>query len=125
MGINTLYGKKCYLFSSLLNYEQGKLELPPKDDRIYFGCSLGIHGLIILANGVVQACRRIPSVVGKVPEQKLIDIFIKSPEINEFRKVENLQKCSKCELLQVCRGCPAVSYGVYGDWTVPDPQCWK
>ncbi len=77
------------------------------------------------ANGVVQACRRIPSVVGKVPEQKLIDIFIKSPEINEFRKVENLQKCSKCELLQVCRGFPAVSYGVYGDWTVPDPQCWK
>jgi len=113
------------LFSVLLGYEKGTVTLPPKDDIIYFGCSLGIHGLIVLADGTVQACRRFPSVVGKVPENKLLDIFINSPQINEYRDISRLQKCSKCELIQICRGCPAVSYGVYGDWTAPDPQCWK
>lgn len=122
---STLYGKKCYLLSTLLAYEEGRLKLPPQDNKIYFGCSLGIHGLILLANGEVHACRRFYSRVGSIKEEKLLDIFINSPQINEYRNVELLQKCSKCELLQVCRGCPAVSNAVYGDWTAPDPQCWK
>lgn len=121
----TLYGKKCYLLSTLLPHEKKDLKLPPKDNKIYFGCSLGIHGLILLANGEVHACRRFNSKVGHVKENSLLDIFIKSPQINEYRNVHLLEKCSKCELLQVCRGCPAVSHAMTGDWKSPDPQCWK
>ena len=65
---DTTYGKKCYLLSSLLPYEQNRLKLPPKDGKVYFGCSLGIHGLILLANGEVHACRRFNSKVGHVKE---------------------------------------------------------
>ena len=34
-------------------------------------------------------------------------------------------KCSKCELLAFCRGCPAVASGKSGDFYAADPQCWK
>ncbi len=121
----TKYGKKCYLFSALLNYESGDIKLPPKDGKIYFGCSIGIHGMIILADGKVNACRRFPSEIGDIKKSKLLDIFLNSPKLNEYRGVDKLEKCSKCELMQICRGCPAIAYSTYGRWNAPDPQCWK
>ena len=43
----------------------------------------------------------------------------------KYRKWNNFEKCSKCELLRFCRGCPAVSYGYTHDMYSADPQCWK
>lgn len=34
------------------------------------------------------------------------------------------EKCNICKYNQYCRGCHAVSYGLYGDYYKPDPQCW-
>ena len=90
-----------------------------------FRSTMGITGIIVLADGTVMACRRFPSPVGKVPEEKLIDIFLKSSELNKYRNIHSLEKCSKCSLLRFCRGCPAVAYGQTGDWRKADPQCWK
>ena len=35
------------------------------------------------------------------------------------------EKCSRCELLAWCRGCPAVASGKHGNFYAADPQCWK
>ena len=123
-GSKTEFVEKCHLWK-LLEYEQKKFEPIKNSDMIFGGCSLGINGLVILADGTVMACRRFPSYVGKVPEQKIKDIFLNSKKMNDFRDVKKLQKCKNCELLSICRGCPAVSFGINGDWTAPDPQCWK
>jgi radical SAM/SPASM domain protein of ACGX system len=97
-----------------------------KNDKktIYEGCSTGISALVILANGVVYACRRFPSPVGKVPEQKIEEIFL-CPKMDVYREVDNFKKCSRCDLFQFCRGCPAVAFSVSGDYFSADPQCWK
>jgi len=124
-GCKTYFGRKDHLWK-LLYQELGLLKPLPKDkETIYSGCGIGSCILTILADGTVYACRRLPVEIGKVPEQNIRDVFINSPEHNNMRKVENMQKCSKCELLQFCRGCPAVAYGTYGDYMAPDPQCWK
>lgn len=120
----TFFGRKCHLFK-LLDYEKGSLNPAGDENTVYAGCTMGITGLIVVADGTVMACRRLPSPIGKVPEQKLIDIFINSKELNKYRDINSLEKCSKCELLRFCRGCPAVAYGQYGDWKMADPQCWK
>ncbi len=99
--------------------------LPKDKEMIYNGCGIGSSILTVLADGTVYSCRRLPIQIGKVPEQSIKDIFINSPEHNKMRQVEKMQKCSKCELLQFCRGCPAVAYAIYGDYMAPDPQCWK
>jgi radical SAM/SPASM domain protein of ACGX system len=97
-----------------------------KNDKktIYEGCSIGISALVILANGIVYACRRFPSPVGKVPEQKIEEIFL-GPKMDAYREVDNFKKCSRCDLFQFCRGCPAVAFSVSGDYFAADPQCWK
>lgn len=120
----THYGRKENLWM-LLYQELGLLKpLPEQDNMIYDGCSIGFL-LSILANGIVYACRRLPVQVGKVPEQKLKNIILKSKELNKMYKIENMIKCSNCDLARFCRGCPAVSYAANGDYCAPDPQCWK
>ena len=44
-------------------------------------------------------------------------------EMREF--YTTFEKCSKCELLAFCRGCPAVASGKDGNFYAADPQCWK
>lgn len=122
-GINTIYAQKCHLWK-LFMYENKDLELLEDRETIFGGCSIGISGLVLLADGTAMACRRFPSYVGNVNKSSIYDIFL-SEEMEQYRKVEEMEKCSKCELIQICRGCPAASYGIHGRWNAPDPQCWK
>lgn len=124
-GTKTRYGRKENLWS-LLYHELGLGKLPAGDtETIFSGCAIGSRILTILADGTVLACRRLLVPIGKVPDQKIREIFIDSKEHNRMRRVEDMKKCGRCNLLQSCRGCPAVSYGVHGDYLADDPQCWK
>lgn len=122
-GVKTIYANKCHLWK-LYKYENEEIELVDDKETIFGGCSIGISGMVLLADGTAMACRRFPSYVGKVPEKTIYDVFM-SEQMNQYRQVHKLEKCVKCELFQICRGCPAVSYGMTGRWTAPDPQCWK
>jgi len=124
-GCKTELRRKDHLFD-LLYQDLGLMPPMPKNNKvIYGGCGIGVNILCILADGTVYACRRFPSPVGKVPEQKIWDIFLKSKQLNEYRKYEKINICGKCELMPICRGCRAVAYGLTGDYFAPDPQCWK
>lgn len=95
-----------------------------RDKIVLGGCSLGVASLSILSNGTVYACRRFSSPIGKVPDQKLIDIFINSKQLNLYRNLRLYKKCKDCPLLYTCRGCGAIAYGNSGSFFDPDPQCW-
>lgn len=125
-GYKTRFPYKDHLWK-LLKHEEGKLEplSDPEDGIVYSGCGLGMASVSILSDGTVYACRRFPSKIGKVPDQKLEDIFLGSRKLNSFRDLSKYVKCAKCELLQYCRGCGSVAYGMSGSFFDPDPQCWK
>ena len=122
-GSKTKFNKKDHLWTPLLE-ELGEVSYKPTQDHLIFGgCSIGIQSLCILADGTAFACRRFYSPIGKVPEQSIEDIFF-SKEMNFYRD-SGYEKCSKCNLLQYCRGCPAVSYNNTNRFGAPDPQCWR
>jgi len=124
-GVKTVLGQKENLWN-LLFQELGFFKPDLKIKHLILGgCSLGSSILTILADGTVYSCRRLPVKIGKVPEQSLWDIFINSPEHNKIRRGIKNGKCRGCNLFQYCRGCPAVTYGVYSDYSASDPQCWK
>lgn len=126
MGCYTQFGRKDHLWN-LLYLELGLFKKPINENTelIYNGCAVGNNLLTILADGTVYACRRLPIKIGEVPQQKIKEIFIKSPILNKIRDIKKMEKCHKCELLRFCRGCPAVAYGTYKNFYSPDPQCWK
>jgi len=110
----------------LLEWEKGNCHKPSKkEDLIWSGCSIGCSEVCILEDGTVLACRRLGIPIGRVPDQKIRDIFILSETLNSLRCVEKLEKCCDCELLPYCRGCRAIAYATKGDYFASDPQCWK
>lgn len=124
-GSQTRFGRKEHLWK-LLYYELGLFKPQQSEqDLIYDGCAIGNRTLSVLADGTVYACRRLPVPVGKIPEESIREVFINSEELNKMRRVEEMEKCGHCELLNYCRGCPAVAYGVFENYHAGDPQCWK
>ena len=85
---------------------------------------VGISHITVLSDGSVYACRRSETCVGMVPKQSLYDIFM-SERMDEYRQFEKFEACSKCELFNFCRGCPAVTKCLTNNFYGKDPQCWK
>ena len=124
-GCETYFSKKDHLWT-LYEYETGAFRIPEaaEDGMIYGGCNCGNRHLTILPTGDIFACRRVQnSLVGNVFEDRLADVWVRKMET--YREYTKFEKCSKCELLAFCRGCPAVASGKDGNFYAADPQCWK
>lgn len=124
-GCETYFNKKDHLWT-LYEYETGTFKIPEtaKEGMIYGGCNCGSCHLTILPTGDIFACRRVPgSKVGNVFEDRIADVWV--CQMESYREYTRFEKCSKCELLAWCRGCPAVACGQNGDFYSADPQCWK
>lgn len=124
-GGQTYFNLKDHLWT-LFKYEKGLFNPAdyPDDETVYDGCNCGNCHLTILSDGAVYACRRMESRVGNALEDDLYDLFT-GAKMDEYRHYERFEKCSRCELLRFCRGCPAVAYGYHGNMYAADPQCWK
>ncbi len=121
---DTTFNLKDHLWTLYL-YEQGLFKIPEEldADTIYDGCNCANCHFTISAEGRLMACRRFESYVGTVNEE-LYDVF-NGPKMDAYRQHERFEKCSKCELLRFCRGCPAVAFGYTRSFYADDPQCWK
>ena len=123
-GCPTFFDRKDHLWR-LHEWEEGLWSIPEdaKSGVMYEGCNCGNAHLSILPNGDVFACRRVGnSKVGNVFHARLADLWLGPTE--RFRQFDRFSKCSNCELLRWCRGCPAVAFGSTGNFYAADPQCW-
>jgi radical SAM/SPASM domain protein of ACGX system len=120
----TYFDYKDHLWTLYL-YEKGLFQIPNDIEKevIYDGCNCGNCHITICSNGDIFACRRFESKVGNVFKDKISDVWLN--EMEKYREYDKFEKCSTCELLAFCRGCPAVAYGGTHNFYAPDPQCWK
>jgi radical SAM protein with 4Fe4S-binding SPASM domain len=125
-GCRTQFGYKDNLWGLVLDKEtlSSTQNLVPEGYSLKRGCLIGKAGLCILSDGNVMACRRLPVIVGKLPEQSLREVFYKSPVLNKLKRNNRLSKCGSCKNLENCRGCRAIAYACYGDYFAEDPGCW-
>lgn len=113
-------------FFQLLHYDND--EFYPYDIDEFSaigGCYVGFTCYTILADGSIAACRRFPAIIGKMPEQKMEDIFLGNELLKKFRRAENYETCGKCMFFKSCRGCPAVTYGYSKNPLSDNPLCFK
>lgn len=84
--------------------------------------------MVVLPDGAVFPCRRLPIPVGKLFEKSLIEIY-HSPALRAFRDFEKAPAfsiCRSCPNWSNCRGgAPCVNYGFTKKWNIPDVQCNK
>lgn len=121
----TVFSLKDHLWTLFL-YEKGLFKIPEdaEEDVIYDGCHCGACHITITPTGDVMACRRFESTIGNLFTAPLYELW-QSEKMDFYRQHEKFEKCSSCELLRFCRGCPAVAYGYHRSFYAADPQCWK
>ena len=94
------------------------------------GCSAGVAGLTLLADGTVVPCRRLNLPLGTVGRDSLREIWATSPILEALRdKSRYAGKCGACARWADCRGCRAIAYEYAcsqgnPDFLAPDPQCF-
>ncbi|MDA8100671.1 MAG: radical SAM protein [Nitrospiraceae bacterium] len=94
------------------------------------GCSAGVSGLTLLADGTVVPCRRMPLPIGNVRTHSLRELWAASPVLEALRdKSRYSGKCGSCGHWEECRGCRAIAYADAlargsGDFLSDDPQCF-
>jgi heme b synthase len=88
------------------------------------GCIAGQLICLIDVDGNVLPCSYFPKPAGNIRGQSFKEIWEESElfrELRDFKKYKG--KCGSCEYINVCGGCRARAYSVYGDYLEEEPFC--
>ncbi|HXX56476.1 MAG TPA: radical SAM protein [Thermodesulfovibrionales bacterium] len=88
------------------------------------GCLAGQLICLINVDGDVLPCSYFPKSAGNMREHSFQEIWENSElfrELRDFKKYKG--RCGSCEYINVCGGCRARSYSVYGDYLEEEPFC--
>jgi radical SAM protein with 4Fe4S-binding SPASM domain len=85
---------------------------PSKEDLEGYSCSAGHSFCYISPYGDVFPCVQFPLPTGNVRQQKFLDIWNLSPQMNEVRSIQakDLTTCSSCSHVGSCTRCPGLAY---------------
>ena len=88
------------------------------------GCESGFYTIHIKSNGKVTPCPLNPDVIGDATKANIQKIWLHSPVLNEYRKLEFEGNCGKCTYKQICGGCRAKCYVLGKNHFTSDPTCY-
>jgi selenobiotic family peptide radical SAM maturase len=115
---NPVLGLKDNLIN-ILKYRKG---LEPFGGCTGFGCGAAFNFVAILADGEVHACRKFPSPIGNVFDQRIGKIY-DSEIARRYRA--GCAECRSCPLRYMCGGCLANAYSYGLDiFKQKDPYCF-
>lgn len=99
------------------------------DEGFFGGCTAGITGFNVNAEGIVTPCAVLFEPILKIDEYDTTEEMTKAYENSKIikrlitRKYSG--KCGKCKLNRVCGGCRATAKGLTGDFMGSDITCWN
>ena len=100
------------------------LQFIPCKNKLIYHCSAGENLLIVLANGDVMPCRRLPFIIGNIKQTDLLTLHQNSPVMNELRSTSIPESCKDCKYSELCRGgSKCVAYAKMKRFDIPDPDC--
>lgn len=121
-----------YELSKKLSEEKSKTSTPLVRSLCYlvdkkneYICSAGTI-LVIMPNGDVFPCTRLPVVVGNTTRQTLFEIWYSNNFLWRLRDKNEMNNiCKNCSYFEhCCGGARCISYAYFGTPFAPDPQCW-
>lgn len=101
----------------------------PKLDFPLGGCSAGVFGVTITAEGTIMPCRRMDLPIGNIKTDNFRQLWAESPVLVSLRNRQYYHgNCRTCRYWAVCRGCRAIALASARsrgkeDYLGPDPQC--
>ena len=90
-----------------------------------YWCGAGKSLIVILADGGIMPCRRLPFVIGNLKENNLEDIIKDSSIMRELSEFVAPKECRGCKDLSRCRGgSRCVTYAQTGELFRKDVNCF-
>jgi len=85
---------------------------PSEEDLESYSCSAGHSFCYISPYGEVFPCVQFPLPTGNIRQQKFLDIWNLSPQLQEVRSIQakDLTVCSSCSHVGSCSRCPGLAY---------------
>ena len=81
--------------------------------------------LILLADGTLMPCRRLPDVIGNIFDGELKDTLQNSETMRALRDAPIPAACAGCAHAERCRGgAKCITCAKTGSWEGRDPDCW-
>ena len=79
---------------------------------------------LVMENGDLVPCRRMPIVVGNLLSENLYDLYQNSPTLRMLREDTTPEDCRGCEHESLCRGgLKCLTYALHGDLNHKDAGC--
>lgn len=89
-----------------------------------YRCSAGFDLLIVLADGRLMPCRRLPFVVGHIDDGEIAETLARDPVMRQLRLSWVPEACLPCpDVLRCFGGAKCVTYAQTGQWDRPDVNC--
>ena len=89
-----------------------------------YRCSAGGNLLIVLADGSLMPCRRLPFTVGHIDDGEIAPTLAKSPVMCALSLARVPAVCRICpDVLRCFGGAKCVTFAQTGDWDRPDVNC--
>jgi radical SAM protein with 4Fe4S-binding SPASM domain len=85
---------------------------PTAEDLEGYSCSAGHSFCYVSPYGDVFPCVQFPLPTGNIRQQKFLDIWNYSPQMQEVRSIQHkdLTTCSSCSHVGTCSRCPGLAY---------------
>ena len=100
------------------------LQFLPCEKKVIYRCAAGDNLLVVLADGNVLPCRRLPLVLGNVSDSTLLSLHRDSPIMKELRGTGIPDGCKGCKYAEDCRGgAKCLTYAKTGRYDLTDPDC--
>lgn len=112
--------KKDHLWK-LLYYQSERLKIDMIDNSQW--CWMVYRHLTVIENWDIYLCRKLPIKIWNIISDDLIEIYKNNKIVSDILNMNFVKWCQWCKLEYVCRGCPAVTYGLNGNLISKDPQC--
>lgn len=137
--VNTLSNKQVVEYINIMKKEKNKFVNKLSKTKVAierslqflcgegdcYTCSAGDGLIVVLEDGSVMPCRRLPLVVGNLKDLSLKEIYFNSDLMKDLRENKEISKgCEGCNLFSTCKGgAKCISYGIYGDYRKKDYGC--
>lgn len=89
-----------------------------------YSCQAGKHLLIIMPNGDILPCRRMPEILGNIKTNRLFNIWLNHPFM-QYLRCGKPEGCRGCNFVNRCNGgLKCLSYCLKADPHKKDPGCF-
>jgi radical SAM protein with 4Fe4S-binding SPASM domain len=126
LGVDNTALQRVFRDEELIGNVDEFCAVPPKpneDDLESLPCSAGHTACYVSPYGDVFPCVQFPLPSGNVRQQRFVDIWRDSHQLNEVRsiRVKDLPSCSQCAHVSKCTRCPGLAY-MEGNMRGPSTQ---